>query len=253
MAEFLLKYADARGEVHRETAQASSAEEARERLVDQGFLVYSVRPKGGIAALAPALSGRRQKLNIEKFLIFNQQFVTLFRAGLPILKALDLLADRLTDTKLGPYVRAVRDDVKKGALLSDAFAARRLPADLRDLGDGRREERRLGEVLDRYVTYQKLSLAVRKKLLVSLIYPSVLFSLVIVLIVFLITFVVPHFATLYQTIDANLPLPDADPDGRRRGGPQYIWRLRALVLAVSRGLRFWAGGDAAQISSTGSS
>ena len=56
---------------------------------------------GGAAAWRPGL-GRRKKLNLEKFLIFNQQFVTLIRAGLPILKALDLLADRLTDPKLGP-------------------------------------------------------------------------------------------------------------------------------------------------------
>ena len=65
--------------------------------------------------------GRREKLNLEKFLIFNQQFVTLIRAGLPILKALDLLADRLTDAKLGRYIRNVRDEVKNGALLSEAF------------------------------------------------------------------------------------------------------------------------------------
>ena len=124
MAEFLLKYADARGEVHRETAQAGSAEEARERLVDQGFLVYSVRPKGGITALAPVLAGRRQKLNMERFLIFNQQFVTLVRAGLPILKGLDLLADRLTDPKLGRSVRAVRDTSRTAPCSPRPFAAR---------------------------------------------------------------------------------------------------------------------------------
>ena len=44
----------------------------------------------------------QETVNLEKFLIFNQQFVTLIRAGLPILKGLDLLAERLTDPKLGP-------------------------------------------------------------------------------------------------------------------------------------------------------
>ena len=44
-------------------------------------------------------AARRKTVNLEKFLIFNQQFVTLVRAGLPILKGLDLLADRLTDPK----------------------------------------------------------------------------------------------------------------------------------------------------------
>src|SRR5450755_3558127 len=94
MSEWVLKYADARGEIHQQTANAGSEQEVRDR--------YSQ----------------------ERFLIFNQQFVTLIRAGLPILKALDLLADRLTDASLGHHIKAVRDDVKNGTLLSEAFRRR---------------------------------------------------------------------------------------------------------------------------------
>ena len=86
MAEWTLKYADARGEIHQQVAQAESERELRERLTDQGFLVYSIQPRS--AVLGPVKRGK--KLNLEKFLIFNQQFVTLVRAGLPILKSLDL-------------------------------------------------------------------------------------------------------------------------------------------------------------------
>src|SRR2546427_2736424 len=119
--EFVLKYADARGEIHQQTASAGSEQEVRDRYSQQGFLIYSIRPRRTGLAARGGLLGRSKKLNLEKFLIFNQQFVTLIRAGLPILKALDLLADRLTDPKLGPYIRAVRDQVHSGALLSEAF------------------------------------------------------------------------------------------------------------------------------------
>jgi len=248
MAEFLLKYADARGEVHRETAQAGSAEEARERLVDQGFLVYSVRPKGGITALAPVLAGRRQKLNMERFLIFNQQFVTLVRAGLPILKGLDLLADRLTDPKLGRSVRAVRDDVKNGALLSEAFRSQGVfpPIYVTSVLAGEKSGS-LAEVLDRYITYQKLSQAMRKKLLVSLIYPTVLFSLVIVLIVFLVTYVVPNFAQLYKSMDAKLPAMTQILIAIGTTARSYILVGLAGLVGAVFALRAWSRGDAAQI------
>ena len=119
MAEFVLKYADGRGQVHQQVASAASEKELRDRYSSQGFLIYSVKAKG----VATGLLGGRKKLNLEKFLIFNQQFVTLIRAGLPILKGLDLLADRLTDPKLGPHVKAVREDVRNGTLLSEAFRA----------------------------------------------------------------------------------------------------------------------------------
>src|ERR1700730_8514984 len=117
MAEWTLKYADARGEIHQQVAEAGSERELRDRYSQQGFLVYSVKPRSEISALASGIKNpRRKKLNVEKFLIFNQQFVTLIRAGLPILKALDLLAERISDHHLGPHVKAVRDDMTKGTL-----------------------------------------------------------------------------------------------------------------------------------------
>src|SRR5207245_8578720 len=121
--DFVLKYSDTRGEVHSQVAQGASEQEVRDRYTRQGFLIYSIKPKGAALSLSGEINipGRRRKLNLEKFLIFNQQFVTLIRAGLPILKALDLLAERLTDPKLGPYVKSVRDEVRNGSLLSDAF------------------------------------------------------------------------------------------------------------------------------------
>jgi type IV pilus assembly protein PilC len=207
VAEFFLRYADARGHVHEQLAEAGSEREARERLAQQGYLVYSVRARD-LSARLGAFGRRRKNVNLEKFLIFNQQFVTLVRAGLPILKGLDLLADRLTDPKLGRYVKAVRNDVKEGAGLSDAFARQGVfpPIYITSILAGEKSGS-LIEVLERYLTYQKLTLAVRKKLLVSLLYPAVLITLVICLIVFLVTYVVPNFAVLYSSMQATLPVP----------------------------------------------
>jgi type IV pilus assembly protein PilC len=205
VAEFLLRYADPRGQMHEQVADARSEAEARERLAQQGYLVYSVRAKD-LGARLGGTAVRHKTVNLEKFLIFNQQFVTLVRAGLPILKSLDLLADRLTDEKLGRYIRAVRDEVKTGTVLSDAFARQGVfpPIYVTSVLAGEKSGS-LVEVLDRYIAYQKLTLALRKKLLVSLLYPCVLICLVAALIVFLVTYVVPNFAALYNSMDAKLP------------------------------------------------
>lgn len=209
MPEYALKYADARGEIHQQVMEAGTEGELRERLTQQGFLVYSIQPRSKLGGFSAGLAGRkRAKLDMEKFLIFNQQFVTLFRAGLPILKSLDLLAERLTDAKLGPYVKEIRDDVRKGSLLSDAFKRQGVfpPIYVTSIMAGEKSGS-LSEVLERYVTYQKLALGVRKKILLSLLYPAILMILVALLVVFLVTFVVPRFATLYGTTNTRLPLP----------------------------------------------
>src|ERR1700694_3528292 len=170
MADFVLKYADGRGQMHQQVATAGSEKELRERFSQQGFLIYSIKPRTVAGALVKAsVFGTSKKLNLEKFLIFNQQFVTLVRAGLPILKGLDLLAERLTDPKLGPYVKSVRDEVRNGTLLSEAFRQQGIfPKIYVTSVMAGEKSGSLTEVLDRYITYQKLSLSVKKKVMVSL-------------------------------------------------------------------------------------
>jgi type IV pilus assembly protein PilC len=241
MAEWTLKYADARGAIHQQVAEAASERELRDRFSQQGFLVYSIKPRIEGKGVTGALRPSGKKINTEKFLIFNQQFVTLIRAGLPILKALDLLADRLTDPKLSKYINGVREEIRNGALLSDAFAKQGVfpPIYVTSVLAGERSGS-LGEVLERFISYQKLSLSVRKKLLVSLLYPAVLVFLVICLIVFLVTYVVPNFAVLYSTMDAQLPAPTRILIAIGTTARNYVLLGFAALVGAIFGFRYWA-------------
>jgi type IV pilus assembly protein PilC len=208
MAEFLLKYADAQGSVHERVEDADSERALRDKYADQGVLIYSIKPKHSLGELQAVAQRRRGRLNLEQFLIFNQQFVTLIRAGLPILKSLDLLQTNIKNKKLAGHITSIHDAVKTGTPLSEAFRHEGAfpPIYTTSLMAGEKSGS-LPEVLDRYVQYQKVTLAVRKKVLVSLIYPTILVVLVFALILFLITYVVPEFSKLYDTMDAELPRP----------------------------------------------
>jgi type IV pilus assembly protein PilC len=227
-------------------ANAGSERELRDRYTQQGFLIYSIKTKGGLAGLSVGFS-KRKKLNIEKFLIFNQQFVTLIRAGLPILKALDLLADRLTDPKLGPYIKSVRDEVRNGTLLSDAFRMQGIfPKIYVTTVMAGEKSGSLSEVLDRFITYQKLSLAVKKKVLVSLMYPSVLIFLTLCLMVFLVTYVVPNFAQLYTSMQAKLPRVTLILIAIGTTARSYILLVFAATVGLFFLYRYWSRKDSAR-------
>ena len=245
MTEWVLKYADPRGEIHQQVAEAASEKELRERYSQQGFLIYSIRPRHQIAGVK--VGGRKKKINLEKFLIFNQQFVTLVRAGLPILKALDLLSERLTDVKLAPYIKAVRDDVKGGSLLSDAFARQNVfpPIYVTSVLAGEKSGA-LAEVLDRFITYQKLALGVRKKIVLSLVYPCLLIVLVACLMVFLVTFVVPKFAELYNSMSAKLPQATIILIAVGTTARNYILFGFLGLVAAAVAFRFWSKTDKGQ-------
>jgi type IV pilus assembly protein PilC len=246
MAEYLLKYADGRGQIHQQVTLAGSEKELRERFSQQGFLIYSIRPRP-VAGVSARLLGRRKKLNLEKFLIFNQQFVTLIRAGLPILKGLDLLAERLTDPKLAPHIKAVRDEVRNGTLLSEAFRQRGVfPKIYVTSVMAGEKSGSLVEVLDRFIVYQKLALAVRKKVIGSLVYPCVLIVLVICLVIFLVTYVVPTFATLYNSMEATLPAMTTFLIGVGTFARNYILIGFAGLLGGVTLFRWWSRGEAAR-------
>jgi type IV pilus assembly protein PilC len=238
MAEFLLKYADGKGEIRQQVAEAGSEKELRERMTQQGFLVYSIKARGGLTA---RIGGGSKKINLEKFLIFNQQFLTLVRAGLPILKSLDLLADRLTDPKMGKHIKAVRDEVRNGTMLSEAFSRQRVfPAIYVTSILAGEKSGSLGEVIERYVTYQRLNLTVRKKIVVSLLYPAILIVLVMALVVFMITYVVPNFAQLYSSLESELPYMTQVLIAIGTGARDYILAIIGVVFGAIVAFRLWA-------------
>jgi type IV pilus assembly protein PilC len=202
MAEFLVKIADERGHLLQQVEQGYSEAEVRDRFAQQGYLVYWVKPQG-------LLSGgvrRRRRLKQNSFLVFNQQFLTLIRAGLPILNGLDLLIKRQRDAYLQQLLENVRDRVKGGEMLSDAFAAQRaFPKIYTTTLMAGEKSGNLDEVLNRFINFQRLAMTFRKKLFVSLIYPTLLVSVVLVMVTFLFTYVVPKFAVLFESLNAQLP------------------------------------------------
>ena len=202
MAEFLVKVADERGNLTHQVESGYSEAEVRERFASQGFLVYWVKPKS-------ILSGgtiRSKKVRSSTFLIFNQQFLTLIKAGLPILASLDLLIKRQKDSYFRSLLQNVRERVKGGEMLSEAFSAQNVfPKIYTTTLMAGEKSGNMEEVLTRYINFQRLALTFKKKLLVSLVYPTLLVSVVIIMFVFLVTYVVPQFAKLYQDLNAQLP------------------------------------------------
>ena len=122
MADFLIKVADERGHIFERTEAGYSESEVRDRFMQQGFLVYWVKPHGLFTAGKVRITKPR-KVKLDQFVIFNQQFITLIKAGLPIVQALDLLARRQRNPFFRTLLENVRDRVRGGELLSDSFAA----------------------------------------------------------------------------------------------------------------------------------
>jgi len=207
MGEFVCRVADADGRVFSHVEAAASLNEARQKLADRGLYVYSVESRSGLLS---GLSKRPtdRKVGGTEFLILNQQFNTLVKAGLPILRALDLLADRAASPKLRPVVSQLRDRVREGKSLSEAVAEAGVFSKVYSTAILAGEKSgNLPGVLDQYIAYQRVTTGVKKKILASLVYPSILICTAIIIVTYLVTVVVPKFALLYHDLGVNLPAP----------------------------------------------
>jgi type IV pilus assembly protein PilC len=219
MAEFVCRIAQPNGKVLEEVFTANTEAELRARFSDQGCLVYTIKEHGRLLAL-PGKTRRRGKVKEDEFMIFNQQLVTLIKAGLPILKSLDLLIPRMRNAYFRGLLDDIRERVKSGAMLSEAFEAQgEFSAVYTASLYAGEKSGNLQEVILRYINYQKVSAAVRKKVVASLVYPLVLVVLVTVMLSFILTYVIPKFQDLYESLNAQLPAPTV------------------FVISVSKGLR----------------
>lgn len=239
MAEFLIKMADERGHVLEQVETGVSEQDIRDRMAQQGFLVYSVKGRAGLLSLGAGR--RRKKVGNDEFIIFNQQFLTLIKAGLPIVKSLDLLSKRQRNPSFKSMLVNIEQRVKSGELLSDAFAAEGSVSKIytTTLLAGERSGN-LEEVLGRFIGFQRMSMSFRKKLVASLWYPALLISALTVMLVFLMTYVVPQFAELYSSLNAKLPGITVFMLGIGTGIRQYYYLIFLVLVGLVVGTVLWS-------------
>jgi type IV pilus assembly protein PilC len=207
MTQFLAKVGTATGDIEELAVTAASEVSLRTELRERGYHVFWVKRSLGIPSVRKLLQGR-QRISQTEFTLFNQELAALLRAGLPLLQSLDIMLERMQNPLFQSVLKDVRDKVKSGTALSDAF---RSHGDLfpriysASLVAGEKSGG-LETVIQRYVQYLKLTEGTKKKVVAALVYPVFLFFTLIVAAAFLLLWVVPRFAGFFEGFNAELPI-----------------------------------------------
>ena len=206
MTQFLAKVGTLTGEIEELSLNADNERALRDDLADKGYHVFWVKKSLGIRSFTNPFS-QRGRITQTEFTLFNQELAALLKAGLPLLQSLDIMLERMTNPLFKDVLTDVRNKVKSGTALSDAF---RSHGDLfpriysASLVAGEKSGG-LETVLERYVSYLKLSEQTRKKVRAALSYPIFLFGTLVFATLFLLIWVVPRFAGFFEGFDAELP------------------------------------------------
>ncbi len=205
MPEFIVRVGTPDGEIVERRVMAGSIATAEDELRRQGLHVFEARR--GALRLADMIPMRRRGISTQQFLLFNQELLALVRAGLPILQSFDIMLERQKNVRFREILTDVRDKLKSGVSLSDAFASYGdvfPPIYSTSLRAGERSGDLEG-VLKRFLRYQKIIVNLRKRVVGALIYPVILISLSTAMVIIMLTVVIPKFAEFYSGFNAQLP------------------------------------------------
>ena len=234
MPDYRCRLATAEGELLVRDLSAADELSLRRELERQDFLVLEIASRSGLGA---ALSGlrrpKRRRVPMGEFIVFNQEFAALVRAGLPIIEALELLGERSKNPVLRAAIGDVVSRVKGGEALSDAFEAQGIfpPLYSSTLASGERTGE-VATVIARYIAYARTVQGVKRKVGAALVYPAILICLAVVIVGVLLTFVLPRFQEFFTGFGAELPLITRVVVGVSQAlrGYAFLW-IPALALA----------------------
>lgn len=208
MAEYICKLGTPGGEIVTRTVEGLSERELRQRLLNEGYRIFSVQTSGTINGVRVRGAGARSiKIKLDDFLLFNQQLAALIHAGLPVLQSIQMLRQRSPNPKLRLALSDVEARITSGAALSEALEAQgdTFPKIYTASILAGERSGNLDDVLRRYVEYTKSIAQLRRKIRGALTYPIMLLCSAFILIGILTTFVIPQFSLLYDNLGGDLP------------------------------------------------
>jgi type IV pilus assembly protein PilC len=207
MPLFICKIGAADGKIIEKEFEAATADILKQNLVAQGFYVFSVSKKPLQFLWNRGVS--RKRIDTKSLITFNQEFLVLIKSGLPIIQTFDTILERIDKGRLAEVLEVIRDDIKGGSSLSDAFERHPSAFSHLYIASIRAGERTgdLPQTLRRYITFLKKTEGFRKKVLTALFYPAILTTVAFLAVTLLLVYVVPTFSQVYADAGSKMPLP----------------------------------------------
>ncbi len=211
MARFRYKARDARGEAVNGALEASSPDAVATQLLNSGITPIEISETKADSSATPSLSQRlgARKPTLDDVALFARQMYTLLHAGVPIIRALNGLAENTRNTMLAEALREVVLHLEAGRDLTNALAQQpdvfsRLFVSMVQVGESTGQLDEAFLQLSRYLESEK---EIRDRIKTALRYPITVLSFIAAALVIINIYVIPQFASMFRSFGADLPLP----------------------------------------------
>jgi len=200
MARYAYKAVDSTGKQKKGTIEANTAEAARQKLKQNGLNVQAVDEQKG------SVGGR--KVTDKDLSVFCKQFASVLRAGVPIIQALDMMSDTMTNKRLQAALGQCAAFVQKGGTLSNAFRQQPeiFPDMLSNMIEAGEASGKLEICFERMAVQFERAGHIQGKIKSAMMYPIVVLVVIAAVVTIMLVSVIPTFSEMFAEMDAKLPV-----------------------------------------------
>ena len=214
MAKFKYSALDKDGREMSGVLESTSERTARKELADQGLTVSRIS-EVAIQSEKKAAAKKQRKpmfgtgVTSENVTIFSRQLATLLKAGLPLLRSLEVIGRQEKNPYFKDIVDNLADAVRTGNKFSDGLQQHPKVFDKLYINMARAGEAGgvLDVVLDRLATFQEKAMKTTNKVKSAMVYPIVILTVALAIVVILMIFVVPQFQKIFSDMLNGAPMP----------------------------------------------
>ncbi len=228
------------GETVESTIEAASEKDAIDKISMSGYIPVHIEETRSVSADAVAGADmrhgapRRLRIRSKQITVFTRQLASLLRSGVPILRALAIIAEQSDSPALKTVMAHMYSEVKEGAPFSSAmgkYPGVFPPLYIAMIRTGE-DSGSLPEVMFRIAEYRAKQEALFGKFRMAMVYPTLMVLVGIGTIVFMLTFVLPKLMNIYATMGQSLPLPTRILIATSTFMQTKGWILGAAVIAA---------------------
>ena len=214
--------------------EGESRDHVLELISEKGLIPTSVKPRAEKVTL-----GNFGSANREKLIIFTKKLRTLYRAGIPLMRALAIIERGAAELDLAEEIKGIRSDLQSGLALSKALARypRKFPPIYVNSIAAGEASGMLDEVLEQLASLVEKEMILNRQIKSAIRYPVMVVIAISLAVFVLMSFVVPRFAAIYGKFGADLPLPTKIVIGASEIFAGYWHVVIALMIALLWGLK----------------
>ncbi len=225
------------GSVSDGVIEAATESEAVEQLRSDGLIVTKLEEVTGARDIDLRLGGKRTKDTV--LAIMCKQLATIVDAGIPIVRALELVARQTDDKTLKNILKDVADDVSAGYGLAESFEkyGPGLPSTFIESVRAGEASGSLGLVFSRLADYFTKISKTKSKVKSAIIYPAFVLGIAVIVVIVIMVFAVPTFTNTFESMDVEMPLPTVIMISTSNFMVNYWWVILLVIALLFVGVK----------------